>query len=74
MPKDGPLPTEFIFNDVMLISPLTHSELITGFDPIFEMELSYFDEAVFYQLISVPDQSVTEVLTSSIRHATISSI
>lgn len=70
MPEDGPLPTEFIFNDVALTSPLTHSELITGFDPIFEMELSYFDdEAVFYQSISVPDRSVTEVLVDLIYQA-----
>ena len=70
MPEDGPLPTDFIFNDVALTSPLTHSELITGFDPIFEMELSYFDyEAVFYQPISVPDQSVTEVLVDLIYQA-----
>ena len=70
MPEDGPLPTDFIFNDVALTSPLTHSELITGFDPIFEMELSYFDDqAVFYQPISVPDQSVTEVLVDLIYQA-----
>ena len=70
MPEDGPLPTEFIFNDVALTSPLTHSELITGFDPIFEMELSYFDdEAVFYQSISVPDRAVTEVLVDLIYQA-----
>ncbi len=70
MPEDGPLPTEFIFNDVALTSPLTHSKLITGFDPIFEMELSYFvDQAVFYQPISVPDQSVTEVLVDLIYQA-----
>jgi len=70
MPEDGPLPTEFIFNDVALTSPLTHSELITGFDPIFEMELSYFDdEAVFYQSISVPNRAVTEVLVDLIYQA-----
>ena len=70
MPEDGPLPTEFIFNDVALTSSLTHSELITGFDPIFEMELSYFDdEAVFYQSISVPNRAVTEVLVDLIYQA-----
>ena len=70
MPEDGPLPTEFIFNDVTLTSSLTHSELITGFDPIFEMELSYFnDEAMFYQSISVPNRAVTEVLVDLIYQA-----
>ena len=70
MPEDGPLPTEFIFNDVALTSPLTYSELITGFDPIFEMELSYFDnKATFYQTIKVVDQSIQDITVDLIYQA-----
>ena len=70
MPKDGPLPTEFTFQDSTPIGPLTHSELITGFDPIFEMELSYFDnKATFYQTIKVVDQSVQDITVDLIYQA-----
>jgi thiol:disulfide interchange protein len=70
MPEDGPLPTEFTFQDTTPIGPLTHSELITGFDPIFEMELSYFDnKATFYQTINVADQSVQDITVDLIYQA-----
>ena len=70
MPKDGPLPTEFTFQDTTTIGPLMHSELITGFDPIFEMELSYFDnKATFYQTIKVVDQSVQDITVDLIYQA-----
>ena len=70
MPDDGPLPTEFIFQDATPIGSLTHSELITGFDPIFEMELSYFDnKASFYQTIEVSDQSVQDIKVGLIYQA-----
>ena len=70
MPDDGPLPTEFIFQDATPIGSLTHSELITGFDPIFEMELSYFDnKASFYQTIEVSDQSVQDITVGLIYQA-----
>ena len=70
MPVDGPLPTEFTFQDTTPIGPLTHSELITGFDPIFEMELSYFDnKATFYQTIEVVDQSVQDITVDLIYQA-----
>jgi thiol:disulfide interchange protein DsbD len=62
MPADGPLPTEFHFIDVDLTDSLTHSELITGYDPIFEIDLSYFDtEAIFYQSIRVSNEEIKEV-------------
>jgi thiol:disulfide interchange protein len=62
MPDDGPLPTEFSFQDVTPVGPLTHSELIIGYDPIFEMELSYFDnKAIFYQTVEVSDQSLQDI-------------
>lgn len=70
MPVDGPLPTEFTFQNTTPIGPLTHSELITGFDPIFEMELSYFDnKATFYQTIEVVDQSVQDITVDLIYQA-----
>lgn len=54
--KDGPLPTEFVFEragtDFELIGKTKESETIIAFDPIFEMDLSWFDgEATFQQRI-----------------------
>ena len=70
MPEDGPLPTEFTFQDTTPIGPLTHSELITGFDPIFEMELSYFDnKAIFYQTVVVADEAVQDITVDLIYQA-----
>lgn len=50
---DGPLPTEFIFEQVdglKMIGGVEEPEPITKYDPVFEMELSYFDnEAEFRQ-------------------------
>ena len=70
MPEDGPLPTEFTFQDTTPIGPLTHSELITGFDPIFEMELSYFDnKATFYQTVVVADETVQDITVDLIYQA-----
>jgi thiol:disulfide interchange protein DsbD len=70
MPEDGPLPTEFTFQDTTPIGPLTHSELITGFDPIFEIELSYFDnKATFYQTVIVTDETVRHITVDLIYQA-----
>ncbi|MFL2594990.1 MAG: cytochrome c biogenesis protein CcdA [Flavobacteriaceae bacterium] len=70
MPEDGPLPTEFTFQDTIPIGPLTHSELITGFDSIFEMELSYFDiKATFYQTVVVANESVQNIQVNLIYQA-----
>ena len=70
MPADGPLPTEFHFIDVDLTDSLTHSELITGYDPIFEIDLSYFDtEAIFYQSIRVSNEEIKEVAVDVIYQA-----
>ncbi len=56
LPKEGPLPTEFEFEgagiDFELVGKTVESESITAFDPIFEMDLSWFDgEATFQQKI-----------------------
>ena len=53
LPKDGPLPTEFVFKNeglaYELVGAIKASESITEFDPIFEMELSYFDKKVSFR-------------------------
>jgi len=56
LPKDGPLPTEFIFPEVgtafELVGKMQESETVTAFDPIFEMDLSWFEgEGTFQQKI-----------------------
>ena len=56
LPKDGPLPTDFVFEGVgsafELVGITKESETVTAFDPIFEMDLSWFEkEATFQQKI-----------------------
>lgn len=64
MPEFGPLPTQFEFENVELINDVQHSEIITAYDPIFEMELNYFDDyAEFYQSIKLknPDDTFVNI-------------
>ena len=56
LPKDGPLPTEFVFEVAdtafELLGKTEESKTVTAFDPIFEMDLSWFEgEATFRQKI-----------------------
>ncbi len=56
LPKEGPLPTEFQFVgvgiDFQLMGKIDEGNTITAYDPIFEMDLSWFDEnATFRQKI-----------------------
>lgn len=56
LPKDGPLPTEFVFEGAdtafELLGKTEESKTVTAFDPIFEMDLSWFEgEATFRQKI-----------------------
>ncbi|MDC0479278.1 thioredoxin family protein [Flavobacteriaceae bacterium] len=56
LPEDGPLPTEFIFEGegtaFEWVGEMEESETVTAFDPIFEMDLSWFEgEATFQQKI-----------------------
>jgi len=56
LPKDGPLPTEFLFEGAgsafELVGNTEESETVKAFDPIFEMDLSWFEkEATFQQKI-----------------------
>ena len=52
----GAIPTEFIFNikpqTINLIGNVRESESITKFDPIFQLDQSYFEnQSTFTQLI-----------------------
>jgi thiol:disulfide interchange protein DsbD len=63
LPEDGPLPTEFIFEvdstKFVLNEPLKQSTPKFEYDPIFEIDLSFFDgEAIFTQVIDVFDSSL----------------
>ncbi len=56
LPKDGPLPSEFVFEGAdtafELLGKTEESKTVTAFDPIFEMDLSWFEgEATFRQKI-----------------------
>lgn len=56
LPEDGPLPTEFVFEEegtaYELVGKMEESETVTAFDPIFEMDLSWFEgEGTFQQKI-----------------------
>ena len=58
LPENGPLPTEFVFKGVEehydLVGITKESKTKTAFDPIFQMEVSWFDnEALFEQKIKL---------------------
>ena len=62
MPEDGL--TVFLFEGegYNRLGPVTESEPITAFDPIFEMELQYFDgQATFEQRIKVTDPTPLQI-------------
>ena len=66
LPEDGPVPTEFVFKNegeaYELVGAITASESITEFDPIFEMELSYFDKkASFRQRIRLLKPETSQI-------------
>lgn len=52
LPSDeGPMPTEFLFNKtdgLKLIEAVQEPEPVTMFDPVFEMEVSYFEKEVSF--------------------------
>ncbi len=63
LPEDGPIPTEFIFEiDSLkygLNGTVEQSKPKVDFDPIFEMDLSFFDkQASFSQRINILDTSL----------------
>ena len=66
LPKDGPLPTEFVFEGAdtafELLGKTEESKTVTAFDPIFEMDLSWFEgEAIFRQKIRLLQPEPGEV-------------
>ncbi|MEC7068705.1 MAG: cytochrome c biogenesis protein CcdA [Bacteroidota bacterium] len=66
LPKDGPLPTEFVFEGVgsafEFVGITKESETVTAFDPIFEMDLSWFEkEAAFQQKIRLLKPEVAAI-------------
>ena len=66
LPKDGPLPTEFVFegvgSDFEFLGITKESKTVTAFDPIFEMDLSWFEkEAAFQQKIRLLQPEVAAI-------------
>ena len=66
LPKDGPLPTEFVFEGAgaafELVGKTEESRSDTAFDPMFEMDLSWFEgEATFRQKIRLLQPELGEV-------------
>lgn len=66
LPEGGPFATAFDFeneeNKFELIGSVTESEPHSGFDPIFEMDVSYHDiSATFIQKIKVLDPSLDKL-------------
>ena len=62
---DGPIPTSFVFNesvDFKLIDQVKESQPITKYDPVFQMELSSFqNEAIFKQRIELLNDTLSIV-------------
>ena len=63
---DGPVPTIFqFFGDSLafnLLGGVTESNTITKFDPMFDMELSYFEnKALFEQKIQVLNDTLNVI-------------
>ena len=61
----GAIPTEFVFNntkDFELIGDVMESKSITKFDPIFNIDQSYFiDQSTFTQSIKISNKSITSI-------------
>ena len=66
LPEGGALPTEFNFVDESIFesfSKVNEPNPITKFDPIFQMEQSYFtNEVVFYQDVKIKDSFTGDVI------------
>ena len=68
LPEGGAIPTEFIYNedalknDFKLVGKATESESITKFDKVFQMDLTYFDNAAtFTQKIELNDSNISQI-------------
>ena len=62
---DGPIPTSFQFietQDFTLIGDVLEGNSMTKFDPVFEMDLSYFeDKAIFKQKITILNDTLSSI-------------
>ena len=61
LPENGPVPTNFVFeklkNAETIGQPVTNSKLIKKYEPLFAMELNWYDnEALFIQKIKIKDR------------------
>ena len=68
LPEGGAIPTEFFYQedvvnkDFELVGKAVESESITEFDKVFQMELSYFDNAAtFTQKIKVTNPNISSI-------------
>ena len=68
LPEGGAIPTEFFYQedvvnkDFELVGNAVESESITEFDKVFQMELSYFDNAAtFTQKIKVTNPNISSI-------------
>ena len=68
LPEGGAIPTEFIYNedaltnDFELVGKATESKSITKFDKVFQMDLTYFDNAAtFTQKIKLKNPNITQI-------------
>lgn len=65
VPENGPIPTSFTFDpaqEYKLLGETSEIEGHTAFDPVFEMEIKYFEKvAEFRQRIKVLDPALTVV-------------
>jgi thiol:disulfide interchange protein DsbD len=65
VPKDGPIPTTFIYevNEAFeLLGDTDESEGVTKMDPVFQMEITYFErKAIFSQRIKVFDKNIDQI-------------
>ncbi|MBB3122776.1 thiol:disulfide interchange protein DsbD [Mesoflavibacter sabulilitoris] len=68
LPEGGAIPTEFIYNedalknDFKLVGKAIESESITKFDKVFQMDLTYFDNAAtFTQKIKLKNPNITQI-------------
>ena len=70
LPEGGALPTEFVFEDESPFSfygNVVEPTPITKFDPIFNMDQSYFiDDITYYQDVTVKDDYSSEIINQKL--------
>ena len=70
LPEGGALPTEFVFEDKSLFSfygSVVEPTPITKFDPIFNMDQSYFiDDITYYQDVILKEDFTNEIINQKL--------